>query len=195
MGTLSRRRVIRGLITVGKCKGPDPRQWWRTLWRRPLRTNKDGFSFTGRMHLHSLEAKASEPGLMKRNLSNCLDFNANERERETEGERQWKRSEMCVCVCVCRWAFKKPKELFPLQLQNTNEIRDICASHGGCLWLTLMQREHTEGGTPPETSSKRKDVPAQSWVVFYCSFLILLESFSCHYCSTISPLCKPWTCL
>lgn len=72
---------------VGKCEGPDPKEWWRTLWRRPLRTNKDGFSFTGRMHLHSLEAKASEPGLMKRNPSNWLDFNANERERETERVR------------------------------------------------------------------------------------------------------------
>lgn len=36
------------------------------------------------MHLHSLEAKASEPGLMKRKPGNWLDFNANEREQETE---------------------------------------------------------------------------------------------------------------
>lgn len=63
------------------------------MWRRPLSTNKDGFSFTGRMHLHSLEAKASEPGLMKRKPGNWLDFNANERERETEMIQKGEKSE------------------------------------------------------------------------------------------------------
>lgn len=141
----------------GKCKGPDPKEWWRTLWRRPLRTNKDGFSFTGRMHLHSLEAKASESGLMKREPQQLLGLQckregAGDRRRKTakKGKHKWN--------CVGR----RQEELFfllPLQQHNTNEIRDICASHGGCLWLTLMQREHSEGGTSPEKVTSAKTFP------------------------------------
>lgn len=42
------------------------------------------------MHLHSLEAKASQPGLMKRKPGNWLDFNANERESKRQ---KWYRGE------------------------------------------------------------------------------------------------------
>lgn len=58
------------------------------------------------MHLHSLEAKASEPGLMKRKPGNWLDFNANEREQETEMTQRGEKSE--------EEGRKKPQELFSL---------------------------------------------------------------------------------
>jgi len=71
-----------------------------TLWRRPLRTNKDGFSFTGGMHLHSLEARATEPGLMKRKPQQLLGLQCKregvrdggrERERERGREVGWEK--------------------------------------------------------------------------------------------------------
>lgn len=186
-------RVIRGLITVGKCKGPDPREWWRTLWRGPLRTNKDGFSFTGRMHLHSLEANASEPGLMKRNPSNCSDFNANERERETEGERQWKRSE--TCARVWQGAFKTLRELFSSSVAAHKWDQGHL-----CIPWRLSLTDFDAKGTYWRRSVSRNKQQAQrrshaitescSVVAFWFDYL---ESFGCHYHFSVSSLWKPWT--
>jgi hypothetical protein len=83
---------------VGNVRVQIREHWWRTLWRRLLRTNKDGFSFTGGMHLHSLEAKASEPSLMKRNPRNHRDFNGNAR----EGKKRWGLCFYCLCGAMER---------------------------------------------------------------------------------------------
>lgn len=92
------------------------------------------------MHLHSLEAKASEPGLMKRKPGNWLDFNANEREQETEMIQRERNQ---------RRRGKKQQDLFsPLQHCHT-EQHDAYKPHRGAGRLTLMQSELTTGGMPP----------------------------------------------
>lgn len=128
------------------------------------------------MHLHSLEAKASEPGLMKRNPSNWLDFNANEREWETEREGERERE---------KWDGRgKKKKAVGTFLSSSvalhkTKIGNICTSHGGCRWLTLMQREHTEGGASPDKVTSRKHFHAIIRVMFHWSRLILLFSAAC----------------
>lgn len=108
----------------GKSKGPDPKEWWRTLWRRLLRTNKDSFSFTGRMHLHSLEAKASEPGSWKEAPAIARTSMQTRGSWRQKGERSGSRRR-------AGWRGKKQDEL-SLELQKTNKIKDICTSHTRC---------------------------------------------------------------
>lgn len=83
------------------------------------------------MHLHSLEAKASEPGLMKRKPGNWLDFNANEREQETE---------------MIQRGREKQQGLFSLSVGRRAKRHGARRPRRGAARPTLMQSELPAGG-------------------------------------------------
>lgn len=130
------------------------------------------------MHLHSLEAKASEPGLMKRNPTNWLDFNANEREGEQvrNGERKAKRVRE-------KWNGRGSSRNFFL-LSSKTQTRSGTSAHpmeavADWLWCkeNILRKNISRKSNTHNNTSEISQEPCSLVVFWYC----YLVQLGCHY--------------